>query len=247
MSNPTIYGNLGNQYPNIANLTDKSLVNGNADLSALNTNTQALQSNLNTINTNSDATLSRQSEVKQILDNESNRLNDKKQNVDNAYSSQQRAVFMNHNLQKRYNAYVQILYVIVIVLFVIFVISMVQSYFPIIPTFIFNLVYIGLISFLILYSIVSYYEIQRHDKMEYDKLKLIGRDATNSDISGADISDGLFIGGYGVCINGSCCAEGTQWDASSGTCIPTTSQETFSCMSGLQPFGPYEYSTYSRY
>jgi hypothetical protein len=155
---------------------------------------------------------------------------------------------MNSNLQKRYNAYVNILFVIVIVLVIIFVTSFIQGYFPFIPSYLFNIIYIVLISFLIIYCSSLYFEIQKHDNMDFDKLRYAGINATNSDVSGSYDGMDVSMGGMGICMNNACCSAGTEWNPQLGQCIPLTNAEGFSSINNnIQPFSACEFADYSKY
>jgi len=231
MSNPNIYGNISNQFP------DSTLATGQQDLK---TSISSLNTNLDNINGKTNTLLTQQLEVSDIVNQEKNRLDSKKQSIDNAYSSQVRSIYMNDNINKRYNAYLKILYALVIVLIIVFIISMIGNYFPFIPSFVLSIIYIGLFSFIIIYSITIYSEIQRHDRIDYDKLKL--RKATDGrlDISGNDSSGNDLSGNViGICPGGSKAALDEK-----GNC---TNKESFSEMNELSTLNTYEFTDYSRY
>jgi hypothetical protein len=223
MSN-TVYGNLSNQFPTTPPFTG-----------TLNTDIGNLNDKLTGIQNNSRDVLTQQGEIKKIVDAESTRLQQKKQSVNNAYSSQLRATYMNNNVQKRYNAYLKILFVVVIVLIIVFFLSIIGNYFPIIPSFLINILYIGLFSFLIIYSISIYSEIQKHDKMDFDKLYLntsiVGNGSDISDNSMNLMSDGL--NGY--------CPYHTD-ESGRKVC-----NEEFNGNNELQSLNTFEFTHYSRY
>jgi len=224
MSN-TVYGNLSNQFPTTPPFTGTL----NTDIGSLNANLSALQDKSNVV-------LTQQEKIKKIVDAESTRLQQKKQGVDSAYSSQVRATYVNDNMQKRYNAYLYILFVVVIVLIIVFFLSMMGNYFPIIPPLLLNIIYVFLFSFTIIYSISIYSEIQKHDPMNYDRLKLRKPVTAGNSV---DISDnsmnslGLGTGEYGECPIG--------YSSVNGKC------ENFSGNNELQSLNAFEFTDYSRY
>lgn len=232
MSNPTIYGNLSNQFP------DNTLATGTTDLKS---SVSTLNTNLDAINNKSDTLLTGQMSLSGIINDEQDRLNQKKQSVDNAYSSQVRSIYMNDNIVKRNNAYLKILYVLVIVLVIAFIISMLGNYFTIISPFILNFIYIGLFSFAVIYSISIYSEIQKHERIDYDKLKLgkatkPGYDYSTKDSSGNDNS--------GNSVYGNC----AQLNPVTGNCtkLITNDKESFSG-NELSSSNNSEFTHYSRY
>lgn len=221
-----IYRNLSNQFPDSTKLTGTQTLP--SDITTLNSNLDSIQNKSNTL-------LSQQSEIKNIVDIEAQRLELKKNSVENAYTSQNRAVYINDNISKRNNAYLQILFAIVIALVIVFILSMMGSYFPVIPSIVLNIIYVCIFSVIIIYSISIYSEIQTHDRIDYDKLKL--KKATvagNSDISGNyDASANATTRTSGFC---------TTVD-SNGVCT-----ELFTCMgNNLQTVDSYEFKNYSRY
>lgn len=231
MSNPIIYGNISNQFP------DSTLATGQIDLS---NSIYSLNANLDQINDKTNSILTGQYEVSNIVNQEKGRLIEKKNSVDNAYSSQVRSIYMNDNMNKRYNAYLKILYALVIVLIIVFILSMIGNYFPFIPSFVLSIIYIGLFSFTMIYSITIYSEIQRHDRMDYDKLKLRratygGVDNNDNDSSGNDISGGPV---YGICQGANAAVD------ANGKC---TNSESFSEMNELSSLNTYEFTNYSLY
>lgn len=235
-----VYKNLSNQFPDITAMTSSALVSGNIPLTTLKEQANTLQTNLNNIQGQSNTLLTHQDSVNTIVTNEQSRLEQKKQSVDNAYSSQQRAVYMNDNVQKRYNAYSKILVAIVIGGAVLLALTFLQSYVPFIPSSVFMLSYIIIISTVAIYSIAVYIEIQRHERLDYDRLyvKPLG---SGSDTSSSEISYNLNVGG---CINEQCCVSGQTYTVTNGVgqCL-----QGFQNMSGLGNINQEEFTNYSKY
>lgn len=226
-----IYGNIANQYP-----TTFPTTGGNT----LDSNINNLNQNLDNIQTKSNILLSQQEEIKKIVDSESSRLNYKKAQVDQQYPSKVRAVYMNDNLQKRYNAYLKILGVIVISLVIMFKISVVASFLPSIPPIILNIIHIVIVSVAVVLCMIFYTEIQTHDKMDYDKLKLNKpTDADSNAVISTSNTEASTLSSFGKC------GRGTYLN-DSGECTVNTSGFT-GMNSGLQSLNTYEFTNYSRY
>ena len=247
MSN--VYGNLANQFPDIASLTSNSLVSdpNNQSLQTLTTNTNNLQQNLSEIQEQSNVILSKQDDINTIVENEKARLTEKKDSIDNAYSSQQRAIYMNDNTQKRYNAYSRILFIVVIILFIIFALLMIQSYLPFIPSVVFNVIIIGLASFMIIYCLGIYFDIQRHEKIDYDRLSNKPIIAELGDTSNNFDDSITFDTSFGFCANTSCCAPGTYFNTVIHKCSPGNPPGYKQGFQNIADNSPYEYSEYSKY
>jgi hypothetical protein len=247
MPDSNVYGNLANQFPDVAALTSNALVSNNPSLDTLKTNTNNLQANLNTIQGESNAAISKQQDMQTIVDNENARLKDKKDGIDNAYSSQQRAIYMNDNTQKRYNAYSRILFIVVIILFVIFALIMIQPYLPFIPSIIFNIIIIGLASFMIIYCLGIYSDIQRHEKIDYDRYSNKPLIAGLGDTSNNYDNSNNYDTSFGFCANSTCCAEGTFFDTTIHQCSPGNPPGYKQGFQNIADNSPYEYSEYSKY
>jgi len=226
-----IYGNIANQYP-----TTFPTTGGNT----LDSNINNLNTNLDNVQTKSNILLSQQQEIKRIIDTENARLIAKTTQVDQEYPSKVRAVFMNDNIQKRYNAYLKMLVVIVISLVIMFVVSLLGKFFPIISPMIINIIFVIILSIAIILCIGIYTEIQTHDNMYYDKLKL---KKPNVDTSTTDTSSNSF--GFYFSNEFGNCGEGTYLN--NGICTVGTRSGFTEMAGGLQSLNTYEFTDYSRY
>ena len=228
-----IYGNIANQYP-----TTFPTTGGNT----LDSNINNLNRNLDNIQTKSNILLSQQEEIQKIINTENARLIEKRTQVDQEYPSKVRAVYMNDNLQKRYNAYLNILVVLVISLVIMFIISFISRFLPGISPMIINIIYIIIISVTVIISYIMYTEIQTHDRMDYDKLKLKKlSDSTDqsNNLMNTDVSNNNNVE-YGRCGNGT-------YLNKNGEC-QIGMRLGFTEMSGeLQNLNTYEFTNYSRY
>lgn len=230
MSNTTIYGNLSNQFP------DSTLLTGQTDLkNSVNT----LNINLDAINNKTNNLLTQQDTVLKIVNEEQSRLTEKKGLIDNAYSSQARSIELNDSINKRYQAYLKIIFVFIIVLVVAIVVSFIGKTFPIIPSFVLYIIHIGLFSFALIYSFIIYLEIQKHEKINYDRLYMKKTTDGSLDVSGSrDISG---VDASGNKITGIC----AKVDPITGRC--TQLIETLCGMSDLPNISSYEFTSYSKY
>ena len=229
MSNPTIYGNLSNQFP------DSTLLTGQTDLkNSVNT----LNANLDHINDKTNNLLTQQDTVLKIVNEEQSRLTEKKGLIDSAHSSQVRSIQLNDSINKRYQAYLKIIFVFIIILVVAIVVSFIGKSFPIIPSFVLYIIQIGLFSFALIYSFGIYLEIQKHEKIEYDRLYM--KKATDGSIDN-NITDISGVDASGNKITGNC----AKVDPITGNC--TQLIESLCGMSDLPNISSYEFTTYSKY
>jgi hypothetical protein len=202
------------------------------------------------IQEHSNLLLGQQNQMSNIVYNEKNRLLEKQSSIDNAYSSQQRAAYLNNNLQKQYNAFNKILVVILIGASLLFVLALFNPYLTFLPSFFTPIIYIIVISTVIIYSLVIYFDIRNHDPLNYDKLyfKQMISTTSNEDNSGSDLSDNS--SNELTCSNQGCCTEdSTTWDPDTAKCIikKTNVDPAKSGFTNITPNHPYEYGDYSKY
>jgi len=240
---PDVYGNLSNQFPDIMAMTSDALVNNNAPLTTLKNNLDGLNTKLTTLQGQSNTLLTKQDSVNTILTNEHSRLEEKKQSVDNAYSSQQRAIYMNDNIQKKYNAYSKILIAVVIGAAILFALSFLQSYVPFIPSSIFVISYIIIISTVAIYSINIYRDIQRHERLDYDRLYMKPMSASDRMDSSGDFSYNLQLA-MGLCDLSTQILEARDDGLH---CTTITNTNGFQNMDGLGNLNDEEFTSYSKY
>jgi hypothetical protein len=223
-----IYGNLANQFP------DSTLLTGQTDLkNSINT----LNTNLNNIENKTASFLGNQDKVLIFIDQEKNRLHEKKQSIDNAHSSQLRSTQLNQSMNKRYNGYLNILYIFIICLVISLILTLISNILVFIPSFIFTFIYIGLFSFAVIYSISIYVEIQRHERIIYDRLDMgrmnVGDISLNTTDGSNNDQSGNVVGN---------CAE---VNPVTGNCIRLL--ETFCRKNELSTLNSYEFTNYSQY
>jgi hypothetical protein len=202
-------------------------------INSLNRNVNQIQSNL----------LAQQNNVNNIVTNENSRLNYRKQSIDNAYSTQKRAVYLNDNLQKQYNAFNKILVVVLIGAAVLLILGLLEPYLTFLPPFFIPIKYITIFSTVIIYSLVIYFDIQKHDPLNYDKLYLRHM-TSNTSISGDDMSYNdtttTDFSHNASCNNEACCTIGTVWDPINGNCV-------IEGFDNISPAGDFEFVDYSKY
>ena len=227
-----VYGNLANQYP-----TTFPTTGGNT----LDSNINNLNTNLDNIQTKSSILLAQQEEIQRIVNTEQARLIEKTTQVNQEYPSKVRAVIMNDNIQKRYNAYLKILVVMVISLVIMFLVSFISKFLPFISPMIVNIIHIIVLSIAVILCIGIYTEIQTHDRMYYDKLKLKKPyEATSStDISNNTDSTNNLPDEFGKC--------GSGTYLNNGVCVVGNRSGFTEMTNGLQSLNTYEFTDYSRY
>ena len=227
MSNQ-IYGNLANQFP------DSTLLSGQTDLK---NSINILNTNLDAIDNKTASFLGNQDQVLSIIDQENNRLNQKKQSIDNAYSSQVRSTQLNDSMNKRYKGYLRILYIFILVLVISLILTLFSNSLPFIPSFVFTIIYIGLFSFAVIYSISIYIEIQRHERIIFDRLDMGRINSTTS----MDTSNNMTNNDQSGNVVGNC----AEVNPVTGNCIRLL--ETFCGKNGLSTLNSYEFTNYSQY
>jgi len=208
-------------------------------VSALQTNLTELNKNFKDANLSSNRALTHQDQVSKIVTTEKDRLLEKKQIIDNALVGKQRAISLNDSFQQKQSAYnnIKIVWIFALALIVLF--SILQTKLDYIPSIVFSLGIITILVGVVLYSLNSYIEIRRREKVNYNSLDLPDPTARskqeldeankNSTDKDKDLLAGINLFG---CVGQKCCSSGTIWDNDSLKCVfddtydPTKVQET---------------------
>ena len=151
----------------------------------------------------------------------------------------QRAISLNDSFQQKQTAYnnIKISWIFALALIVLF--SILQTKLDYIPSIVFSLGIITILSGVVLYSFNSYIEIRRREKVNYNSLDLpdpaarskqeLDEANKNSTDKDKDLLAGINLFG---CVGPKCCSSGTIWDNDSLKCIfddkydPDAVQET---------------------
>ncbi len=157
-----------------------------------------------------------------IIDAETTRLNEKQELVDSAISGRQRMEFLNENYFERNAVYTQIIITIVICLGLFIMITLLQRYFPIIPSVITDLLSGLLFSGMIIYICWLLYTIHIRDNINFSEIRLVSPPINTGVIDGnllagkpaVNNSINLF-----TCIGSACCKNGVDgWDVEKSIC-----------------------------
>lgn len=180
----------------------------------------------NTIND----TLEHQEKMLAIINSEQNRLNSKQTEIDLAYTGKERALALNESHRLRYKQVLKIILVIIITLIVFIFIIFISKFFPFVPSFVFEILSIIVISIGI---IIVYYltiTLLSRSRVYYNELQLpgpgvVGNATVNNDkfFNDKNITDLLNDFNSSMCIGSSCCDVGTVWDTGNGVCMSKTS------------------------
>jgi hypothetical protein len=195
---------------------------------ALTTKTGALQDELSKAHkafkdadVSSSQVLTDQEKVQSIINTEKDRLLLKKQSIDNALSGKKREIELNDSYQKKQSEYNKIKIAWIFALAIYVLITVLKNHFPVIPSFVNDLILIGTFVTVSIYSINIFIEISRREKINFNKLNLapptIVQTVAKKD-SGreSDLLKGMNL--YG-CVSSYCCSEGTKWDSDMSKCV----------------------------
>lgn len=165
--------------------------------------------------------LTDQEKVKSIIDTEKDRLLLKKQSIDTALSGKKREIELNDSYQKKQAEYNKIKIAWVFALAIYVLITVLKNHFPVIPSFVNELILIINFVAVSIYTINIFIEILRREKINFNKLNLapptIVQTVAKKD-SGreSDLLKGMNL--YG-CVSSYCCSEGTKWDSDMSKCV----------------------------
>jgi hypothetical protein len=198
--------------------------------------------------------MAHQDQMNTIITSENTRINAQATSLKNAVQGQQRIINLNDSYRKRYGQYLKIAIAITVMLLLIWIFKVIESRFPdAIPSFIYDLLTIAVVSLGLIYCYLVYSVIGTRDPLNYDQLNLApppnaskgiataGNAAPNSNksTSGGDLLS---------CSEQSCCLAGTTWSPEVGGCVQgnrqgfTTLDKT---NSHVEPMTPFEYTDYA--
>ena len=166
-------------------------------------------------------------EISKIIDMESRRLDQKRQSVDFIRSGQKRMMLLNDSYRKRYLQYMKIILIIVTILALFGLLQYVSSIFTFIPSALFDILSIIVISFGIIYIYLVYVDIGTHNRINYDELDLVSPNipknigaATSTAKVTPSVNPDLFNLKNVGCLNSNCCSYGTTWNENTSVCVP---------------------------
>lgn len=221
----TFYDALQSQYNYIASIlpligTSSIKIDG-SDIATSNSNLAIAIADLSNSVGMQNNVLTQQENVQRILDREKARLDYKQNSMDTVISGQKRVSELNHSYTEKYKAYNQIMYY-TFIFFVFIIIIIILSY--LLPEAIILLLYIILIIFYTIYLYNALNDIWKRDTLNFDKLGsqsglLLNEGQSSSSSKRYNNSNTVDFGNLGYCMGKDCCAEGTYFDVSSGTCL----------------------------
>jgi hypothetical protein len=153
-----------------------------------------------------------------IINAEMDRLQQKEKLVDSAISGQQRMEFLNENYFERTSVYTQIIITIVICLGLFIMITLLQSYFPVIPSVITDLLSGLLFSGMIIYIVWLLYTIYIRDTINFSEIRLVSPPIKTGSATGSppNINNSINLS---TCIGSACCKNGADgWDTINSMC-----------------------------
>jgi len=181
------------------------------------------------------AVLTKQKQVNNILTSEINRLNVKKEQIDNARQGQMRVLMMNESYRKRQAEYMKLIIAVVFVFALVIVMRYMRVFFNVLPDIVYTLLHILLFASVIIYSMITYVNVNSREKINFDRLDLPGpKTESTADFDARNAAaklagDLLGVSNSGLCFGASCCntkatdATKTKWAENTGKCIPDTS------------------------
>jgi len=192
-----------------------------------------MANNYNNSSTAAAALLTQQANVLNIVQSERNRLEAKKASVENVYQGKKRGEQLYRSNSKRYGRYSDLMVVFIVTLGLYILVEILSTRLPFIPTLVFEILSILIISVGIFSAFYIFIDIESRSNMNFDELELGGLDnpvALNGNISGniAGNASGSWnsVWGSNSCVGGDCCGPNTMWDEATGTCLPINASIT---------------------
>lgn len=220
------------------------------NLQKVNNNLSTIDLSLNNVNATLLGAMAHQDQMNAIINSENTRINQQATSLKNAVQGQQRIINLNDSYRKRYGQYLKIAIAITVILLLVWIFKVIESRFPdVVPSFIYDLLTIAVVSLGLIYCYLVYSVIGTRDPLNYDQLNLAPPPNAYKDIAiagnAAPNSNKSTSGGDLLsCSEQSCCLAGTTWSPEVGGCVQgftTLSQVS----SNVEPLSPFEYTDYA--
>lgn len=146
--------------------------------------------------------------VHQIIKDENARINLKEQKVDVAYNTKKRKELFLSSTTAKNNIYRQMYMVVAVVVILATASTVLIKYFPFLPTILHDLFIIALVSFGFIYIIVLYVELQKRDKLDFNKIdfnSLIKPTVKSTRVAITDSKSTETVAAPSECIGEECC------------------------------------------
>ena len=169
------------------------------------------------------AVLTKQKQVNNILQSEINRLTDKKEQLENAQKGQMRVLMMNESYRKRQAEYIKLIIAVVFVFALVIIMRYMRSYFNVLPESVYTLLHILLFASVIIYSFVTYINVNSRETTNFDRLDMpapnIEHTKDTEIRNKAAIASGNLLGvsNSNLCKGAACCSTDQEFEG--GKCI----------------------------
>ena len=141
-------------------------------ISSINANLVALQSNLVASGASLLPTLTFQTDISYILHRETDRLVQKKTNIDAAYAGQKRMIALNDSMAAKKKAYNYMLLIVVLVLFAYMGLIKLKEFVPVEAGSVIDLLIIALFIGGFIYCFKLFLDISRRNNMDFNRIDL---------------------------------------------------------------------------
>jgi len=170
------------------------------------------------------AVLTKQKQVNNILQSEIDRLTVKKVQIDNAQQGQMRVLMMNESYRKRQAEYTKLIIAVVFVFALVIVMRYMRVFFNVLPDIVYTLLHILLFASVIIYSMITYVNVNSREKINFDRLDLPApkiestTDFDERNTAAKLAGDLLGVSNSNLCKGAACCSDTQEF--TDNKCIP---------------------------
>ena len=206
----------------VGNLAGNTDPNSQAIVQSISSNLNSLYSTFGASQVSAEGVLEKQGDMLDIINQENARLTKKKDDIDNAYSGKQRAVQLNESYRRKYHHMMKIILVIIFSLILFIFVAFLSKKFPMVPSFIFEILSIVIISagiFMVYFMTIN---MLKRSPTDFDELYLQSPGTGGNTVvsTGSSNIQNLLAGiNLNQCMGSSCCDVGTRWDTGNVRCI----------------------------
>ena len=224
----------------------------NSNLEELNRSLELLNQTIANDTSNNTDLIEQQKKLQELIEHEKEITIKHMNNLEKEKKTEQRKAMLNKNAGDRLRHYNYIVIYLVIGIAIYIIIYYIEKAFPILPTWLINILKIAVVSIVGIYCIRALITINSRDPLNFDKLNLVkpnvytqeeAKRAQEQAENEGDLTSSGSLPAANACSGNSCCGTDTVWDEEKMLCVPVNNVDTFSNIRPNEPAHNYNIYT----
>lgn len=223
-----------------------------SNLEELNRSLELLNQTIANDTSNNKDLIEQQKKLQELIEHEKEITVKHVNNLEKEKKTEQRRAMLNKNAGDRLRHYNYIVIYLVIGIAIYIIIYYIEKAFPILPTWLINILKIAVVSIVGIYCIRTLITINSRDPLNFDKLNLVkpnvytkeqAQRAQEQAENEGDLTSSSSLQASNLCSGNACCGTDTVWDEEKMLCVRVNNVETFSNIRPNEPADNYNIYT----